>query len=730
MSDERLEKERMQFKQLLLENPNYFGTHPEFDLAPVKPMKFNSRYEELRCIGFLPEQDLLEAVLEVKLPGGYRGGLCSAGSLEYVRFYVDWDGDGDFDTPEEDAGVVAVNVHDIPNDEGPCRDRAKPLSYAVRIKLDPEKYPCNKPRIVKVRAILAWNTMPPAGAPDYPPVWGNVVEGWIQIKPREFLLGDLMEAINWRKLKLDPTLFKAEVPVSEVATPSIDELREVYSSKKVPEHRLNLARFAPLVAQIKEQPELLVQLKKEPEFADILEIIQNLLFPKPQTRYEELHCVGLIYDQDTLAATLTVKQPYGYKGNLCSKGSNEYVAFWANVYDQIEQQCVWRYLGTAKVNVHDLERIPRGGVQYAVRLPCDLARWKQPCNEPVVLQVRAVLSWDQPPSTTDPYDLPVWGNAVDTLIQLRPGDVAEGPHVPYLWSVGDMAVESISGNPYTTVGSALGPGYANGPSIGGGFSAVESPFGGMAQITGTITNAPNNPPEALKLRYKVQWLKIGSGTGWHDIVDKFRIWLRHDGVPVGSMWQISTGGYFKYQKDLTLPLLVEVQDDVLAIWNTNKAEGDGLYLLRVLLYQPGAPLMPGVPPDHVASKIIRVMVDNTRPEAEISLDAGPCTKFKIGDTFTGKFTATDDHIWRYSITVHPATATPPIITPPASGTYPLLVPPGKINEPYEVKTTGATTPCGYVIRLVVRDRTIVDNHFPGHWMPAEVGLCLLEEQSR
>jgi len=729
MSDERIEKERLEFKELLLENPNYFGTYPEFDVDPVKPMKFNTRYEELRCVGFLPEQDLLEAVLDVKLPCGYLGGLCSAGSLEYVRFYVDWDGDGDFDEPDEDVGIVAVNVHDIPDEKGICRDRAKPLSYAVRLNLDPTKYPCKKPNLVKVRAILAWNAAPPAGAPDHTPVWGNVVEVWIQIEPREFVFGDFLKAIDLKKLKIHPSLLDPQVSVSQVPTPTLNELKTAYRGKRVPEHRLNLAQYAPLVAQIKEHPELLVKLKKDPAYAEMLEIIQAILLPKPQTGYEELHCVGLIYDQETLAATLTVKRPYGYKGDLCTRGSDEHVAFWVHVYDKIEQQCVWRYLGTASVNVHDITKIPQGGLQYAVKLPCDLSKWSQSCSELVVLQVRAVLSWDVPPSTTNPYDRPIWGNAVETLIQLRPGDDDEGPHKPYVWSVGDMAVESISGNPYTTVGSALGHGYANGPSVGGGFTAVESPFGGKAQITGTITNAPNNPSEALKLRYKVQWLKVGSGSGWHDIVDKFKIWIRHDGVPIGSMWQIASGGYFKYQKDLTPPLLVEVQDDVLAIWNTKNAEGDGLYLLRVLLYQPGAPLMPGVPADHVASKIIRARVDNTDPKAEISLDAGPCTKFKIGDTFTGQFTATDDHIWRYSITIHPSTPTPPVIVPPTSGQYPLLAPPGKVNETYKVTTTASTSPCGYVIRLGVRDRAIVNNHFPGNWAADEVGLCLLEEES-
>ncbi len=125
---EPIEKERLEFRKLLSENVNYFGTHPETKLDVVKPMKGNTNYEELRCIGLYPEQDLLEAVFDVKLPHGFGGPLCSNGSFAYVRFYVDWDGDGDFDEADEDVGMSRVNLHNIHNDWGLCRKEDKPLS--------------------------------------------------------------------------------------------------------------------------------------------------------------------------------------------------------------------------------------------------------------------------------------------------------------------------------------------------------------------------------------------------------------------------------------------------------------------------------------------------------------------------------------------------------------------------------------------------------------------------
>jgi len=725
-----VEAERQNFMQLLLENPNYFGTVPTTDFQPVIAMQGNTKYEELRCLGFYPELDQLEAIFDVKLPYGYSGNLCSSGSYEYVRFYVDWDGDGNFDDPDEDVGMVSVNVHDIPNSKGLCRDRSKPLSYAVKLNLDPKKFGCKKPNLLKVRAILSWRQQPTAGIPNFPVVWGNVLEKWIQIQPASYVLGQIIDAIDFSKVELDPDLLNPEVIVSQIKSLTPEQLQAVYQVQDVPKHRYQFQQLYPLAVQVEQQPELLAQYTLNPAYTELIEALQALLANKSNTRYEELHCVGLNYDRDTLMATLTVKLPSGYNGNLCEDGSREYVGFWARVYDQIEQQCIWRHLGTASVNVHDIAKIPDEGLQYAVYLPYDFAEWKKSCNNPVIIEIRAILSWNHP--HTNPLTEPRWGNVLDALIQLKPEDTSiPGKQKPYLWSVGEMAVESIAGNSYTLISSSLGAGYANGVSVGGGFIAVESPFGGVAKITGSITGAPNNPAEVNKLQYKVQYNKVLGSTGWHDIDNTFRIWIRIDEVPSGFIDQVASGGYYKYQKDLLAPTVVEVQDDVLAQWNTSKAEGDGLYRLRILLYQPGTPPIPDVPADHVASQEIRVMVDNTAPEAKISLDAGPCTKFKIGDSFTGKFTATDKHIWKYTLSVSPgppSAPNPPTIVPPVSETYPVLAAPGKVDQPFTVQTTASTSPCGYVIWLNVWDRTIVNNHFSGHYTSTSVGLCLLAKE--
>ena len=60
----RIEKERLQFKELLLGNPNYFGgAAVETKLPVVKKMAGNPKYESISCVGYDPDHKLLEASL-------------------------------------------------------------------------------------------------------------------------------------------------------------------------------------------------------------------------------------------------------------------------------------------------------------------------------------------------------------------------------------------------------------------------------------------------------------------------------------------------------------------------------------------------------------------------------------------------------------------------------------------------------------------------------------------
>lgn len=172
----RIEPERRQFRALLLANPNYFGNLETSSFEAVKIIKNNTSYEEMPCIGYNPPLKRLEAVVYIKKSYGYGGPVCSGGSKEYVRFYVDWNNNGNW----ADVGMTSFTAYNIPSD--------KALEYAVTINLDPKERFCAVENLPKVRGILSWNNPPPPNDPGFVPVWGNVLEVRIQIDKAKLLL--------------------------------------------------------------------------------------------------------------------------------------------------------------------------------------------------------------------------------------------------------------------------------------------------------------------------------------------------------------------------------------------------------------------------------------------------------------------------------------------------------------------------------------------------------------
>lgn len=703
----RLEKERTEFVQLIDENPNYFGTIEKSKFFPVVYMKYNTKYEQLATFGLYPEQDMLEAFIDVKLPYGYMGDLCSPGSYEYVRFFVDWNADGDYNDADEDVGFSQVNVHDIPNTQTLCLSVTKPLTYSAYLTIDPNKWYCETPRLVRVKAVLSWQDIPTPGNPDYIPVWGNALEKWVQIAPKPLLVAK-EEIFMADEIVKNPYILQYESSdLLEKIALDPQELKLIYRNKDVSELRFG---FSEISQKIKGTSEDLKELSIT---------YDNYIIDSSNTRYEQLNSVGLNYDLDELAAQVTVKLPYGYSGDLCSKGSMEYVAFWIYIRDQIEGMCRWYYVGTAAVNVHDIGSIPADGLYYALRMPANLNDLKDTCSNPVVLKVRGILSWGTPPSPTNPDYTPVWGNRVERNIQLKPGTYSGGDRVPFISVVGGMAVESISGNLHSVIPSTIGSGYANGPSVYGGYNAKESPFGGTIAICGHISNPPNNPTEAKKLKYKVQYCKEGLGT-WRTLENKFRIWISEWNGVLWTMYhkdQVAASGWYTYEEDIYMPTQKFVEGNVLGQWISATAiDGEGLYRIKIVVYDPSDGT-------YTESNIVKVMIDNTRPTADVTLNAGACSQFFAGNPIDGTFTAWDKHFWRYTLAITPY-SNPPVISP-ASGTYPVLAAPGVINQSYSINTN-ATPSCGYVVTIHVWDRTIRNNHMYGNYSNAHVGFCLLE----
>jgi len=328
----------------------------------LAPVGGDITYEELTCLGFSPVKKRLSATFEVKLPYGFSGDFCTAGSWEYVRFYA-----SDHDGSEwEDLGVASVNTHDIIDKEDCEGKPTKPLLYTVSIRYDPKHKSCKKPVLPRVRAILSWEEVPPSDTPDFVPVWGNILDEHVQPLPKEFNKRDSDDNHD---------------------DEHHDEHKDGHDDKHNDGHHDKHAK------------------RRQAHHAN--DANNHGAF---NTFYEELTCLGLDSNRSSLVATVHVKQDHGYFATPCDCDSFEYVSFWADW----ENCCSWTFLGTRKFNVHDFKPLPDGGLMYTALMPVELC--SVDCKEPKAARVRAALGWQQVPPT--PPSVATWGNFIETHVQL------------------------------------------------------------------------------------------------------------------------------------------------------------------------------------------------------------------------------------------------------------------------------------------------------------------------
>jgi hypothetical protein len=717
-------KERATFKSLVAKNPNYFGNLEKSKFKPVKKIVTDTFFEQATCVGFNPQTNFLEATIAVKRPTGYAGDLCHAGSTEYVRFYLDY-GNG-----WEDQGLTGVQVHDIPNSRD-CEGRPdKPLTYVASLRIDPRRDCCTEPVLPRIRAILSWQWMPPANQPNWKPVWGNVLECAIQIAPHPWNIFCLLEEIGdllGTKLKVPPLFEEVQfvpIPLPDPPPFELEQLAELYggggqakaaraSAKTAVEpHRFGVAALHPLLAQGGFDASLLEATTSSFEAIGLSleQAIAALEKTNADVGYEEIECLGL--DEtlpERLVASFRIKRPTGYSGDLCQAGSQEYIAFWADW----EDTCEWTYLGTVQVNVHDIAQIPAGGLCYSAILPVDLTHHRRSCKEPKIARVRAVLSWAVPPSTTDPDKLEYWGNRLDAHVLISPGDeIPPGGVEAKIRNLGGIAIEDIdTGGNGMTLGFPHDVRFAHfpgSPADGSGLQR-ECPFGGRIEIEGNFFPG---------YWYRVKVRKSSDPpTSFTVLGDSFL--LERAWVP-GYDTQISVGGFFAYANPLNY------FTRILAEWNTGD---DGPW--EVQLDVATAPNEPSI---ILSSPWYTVLIDNTgpvgppavTPSMDIHIAAGgDCKDFDQGITINGTFVANVDHFGSWSLSTEPNTVTtpsnPPQPSPFLAGTTPTAGHGWTLNTTSPVKMK----PCGYVVRLDVSDRTIVNSwpgsHNSGH---IEVGFCL------
>jgi len=682
-------------------------------------------WEELVCVGFNPDLEQLEAVVSIKRSSGYLSDLCGKGSKEYVRFFVDWgDGNG-----FQDVGLTSFKVHDIP--EAPAGPQ-HPIHYMVYLELDEEdkRKCCDVPVLPRVRAILEWNKIPPLD-PDHVPYYGNVLDSGVQIKPLDTSIRCLIKAelLEIDSILLDSIDLDAVIPKPK-PEPVIQysKLAPKYKKHDVPDHRFVYQAVYPLVkggetleyftAQIDEK-------KLEELEIDLDYVVDVLSEDEANVSYEELVCVGLNPTSDTLGAVIHVKNPYGYSGNLCQNGSQEYVAFWADwnnngVFDE--------YLGRAQVTVHDIDEIPAEGLFYSVMLPVNLQKHLKECENPNIIRIRGVLSWSIPPSETDPDDLNYWGNRRDVLVQIRSG-IGTSELIELLYDVGNVPIDDISpvtflAHPSTGI---LDPSDCHAPKR-------DRPFGGMVRVGGRIYNT--GPPKSVY--YKVEYSPHGAND-WKPVTHTHRYELMHPNPfdpkhPKEKLTLHSADGWFPYlEEPLAMPPILE-RTSCLARWQTGSLEGE--YDIR-LAYTEDYPITISSIIHH--SEIVTIVLDNTNYtvsptpnmtvdtsyKQDIVIDGGDCHSYKKGETIKGHLRALDKHFWKWTLEIQPTTHTHGTQASPRCRSYSSLTDTGDGNAAWSLDTSKLDK-CGYTITLWARDRTIVNsNGALHHWNKKAVGFSIV-----
>ena len=697
----RIDKSRAQFRALIASNPNYFGNLSDTKFKVVKKIVASTSFERLTELGYNPQLKQLSATFDLKKASGYGGGLCADGTQEFVRFYVDL-GSG-----WEDAGLVGTDVHDIPIGKDCANKSNHPLSYSVETRYTPKRKWCTSPQLPKARAILSWNAAPPAGQPNWQPVYGNVLECNIQID-KGFNFGifvDELKAVTDLPLKLAESIkYPIEVepglpgpipgpdpaPIVAPAALSIEELAENYlyakgKKLKVEPHRFAFKAYQAIKLSTDGSPGALSTLTTSlAKFnIDIGKLVASIEDTTGNISYEELEDIGLDYNQEKLVATYRVKKQSGFSGGLCSKGSTEYVSFWVDWNDE----CEWQYLDTVEVKAFDFNPLPGGGLCYTAVLPVDLSKVRQGCDKPLIGRVRAVLSWNTPPSKVDPSKVPHWGNRLDAHVLIPPGEIYTGVQ-PILTVVGGIGVPYINNISGLTAPSAK--------FVDNGLKADSlgrpCPFGGRIVVRG---------PGFPGYRYRVQVRELGTAV-WSTLIKK--LWVTTT-MGFGSYHTIDGDGWFKY--------LSYSQNfaGILAYFDTS---GNAKWDIRLQI--------DGVP--GFASQIVRL--DNTWPTVDVSITdpVGDCGLLMPGMLMKGKAFATDSYMGSWSVVIDggPSGFGPVATDTGAGGTS--NTPPG--GSEWTFNTSGLVQ-CGYVVRVHARDRAIVNSIGGNHHRSTDVGFCVIED---
>jgi len=146
---------------------------PDYLLRHASQYQGVTEWEELLLAAMDPEAGWLRAFVAIHRPIGYSGFYRRHGSIEYVRFFIDWqDGAG-----YRPVGLAHFKVCDQAEE---VEAKAPPRVRRLSVPFDAERYwGCVLDGLrPQVKAVLSWHQVPELDA-GYVPMFGNAIESRI-----------------------------------------------------------------------------------------------------------------------------------------------------------------------------------------------------------------------------------------------------------------------------------------------------------------------------------------------------------------------------------------------------------------------------------------------------------------------------------------------------------------------------------------------------------------------
>jgi hypothetical protein len=370
--------------------------------------------------------------------------------------------------------------------------------------------------------------------------------------------------------------------------------------------------------------------------------------------------------------------------------------------------------------VHDIGNIPVDGLYYNVALPINTSKHLRKCVNPNIIRLRAVLSWESLPSTTDPNALNPWGNRVDAVVQIRPGNSSgvQGK----LTYVGGVDRDDIDPFHYLYNYNAFAPTINN-----------NRPWGGLVNLQGIIDRNGFNGT----IKYKIMFKKIGAPDADYATVSTSESFQMFDFSTFTEFTdnQNSPDGWFIYKQNAAIGLYNE--SNHLATWNTGGLT-DGTYTVKFIYTDEFAIEQTGDQFSMIVNNKPMTVSPTANAVVDINfdmddvIDGGDCHSYdESNHVINGHVRAVHPYFASWGLVFEPASHIHDCVIVPAGRSYSSLADSGDANAAWALDTQPPAPkvgldPCGYTVSLLAHTRVILNSstQFP-QYGPKAVGFAVL-----